>query len=124
MVDHGATIRFALKTILEEGGHEVVEAEQGAAALDLIGTQHLPDVVMTDLAMPILRGEDLIERLRSEAPTAAIPIVVVSGDAVKAWTLRASGLVDAVVAKPFDAAALTRCVQAVANRANSPSIVA
>ena len=124
VVDDDATIRFALKMILKEAGHEVVEAAHGAAAFDLIGPQHLPDVVMTDLAMPILCGEDLIQRLRSEAPTAAIPIVVVSGDAVKAWTLKASGLVDAVVAKPFDAATLTRCVQAVTNRANSPPMVA
>lgn len=124
VVDDDATIRFVLKMILEEAGHEVVEAAHGAAVFDVIGPQHLPDVVMTDLAMPVLRGEELIRRLRSEAPTAAIPIVVVSGDAVKAWTLKASGLVDAVVPKPFDAVTLTRCIQDVANRANRPSIVA
>lgn len=124
MVDDDATIRSALKLILEVAGHEVVEATHGAAALDLIGTQHLPDVVMTDLAMPVLRGEELIRRLRSEAPTAAIPIVVVSGDAVAAWTLKASGLVDAVVSKPLEADKLTQCIHAVANRAGKEPLVA
>jgi CheY-like chemotaxis protein len=79
--------------------------------------------VMTDLAMETLRGDGLIERLRSEAATATIPIVVLSGDAVAAWTLKASGLVDAVVRKPFVSDALTQCIRDVANRASRQSTV-
>ena len=119
VVEDDPATRLVLKVILERAGHEVVQAAHGAAALDLIGPQLLPDVVMTDLAMPILRGEELIQRLRSGAPTAAIKIVVVSGDGVAASTLKASGLVDAVVSKPFDAVTLTQCVHAVASPAGS-----
>jgi len=124
VVDDDADVRFVLREILEEAGHEVVEAAHGAAALDLISPQRLPDLVVTDLAMPILGGEELIGRLRSTPTTAAIPIVVLSGNADAAWTLKASGLVEAVVSKPFGAAAVTKAIHAVAGRASTRPLVA
>jgi CheY-like chemotaxis protein len=114
VVDDDAPTRVMLRMVLERAGHEVVEAAHGAAALDIIGPEFLPDVVMTDLTMPILSGGELINRLRSAPRTASIPIVVVSGNYDSARTLRASGLVQAVIDKPFDAADLTGCIRAVA----------
>jgi len=124
VVDDDSDIRCMLREILEAAGHEVVEAEHGAAALDLITPQRLPDLVVTDLAMPILGGEELIGSLRSTPTTAAIPIVVVSGNAVAAWTLKTSGLVEAVVGKPFAAATVTACVRDVASRVSRRPLVA
>jgi two-component system, chemotaxis family, chemotaxis protein CheY len=115
VVDDDAPTRFVLRMILENAGHQVVEAAHGAAALDIINPNLPPDVVMTDLTMPILSGNELIERLRLAPTTASIPIVVVSGNSDSARALHASGLVEAVVDKPFDAVALTRCIQAVAS---------
>jgi CheY-like chemotaxis protein len=118
VVDDEPSVRFLLRLILEKAGHEVVEAPHGAAALELISPERLPDLVMTDLMMPVLDGEELIGRLRSAPTTATIPIVVVSANAVAAWTLKATGLVEAVVAKPFEAAAVRETVHAVASRAS------
>jgi len=117
VVDDDAPTRLVLRLIFERAGYEVVEAQHGADALDLISPNLLPDVVVTDLTMPILGGEELIERLRSEPGTASIPIVVVSSDLEAARALQASGLVEAVVDKPFDAATLAQCVQSVASTA-------
>lgn len=100
-----------LRMILEPAGHEVVEAADGEAALGFIGPNSLPDVITTDLTMPILNGAGLIERLRSEPRTASIPIVVVSADPNAARALQASGLVEAVVIKPFDASVLAACIR-------------
>ena len=124
MVDDDPSTRVVLRLILEQAGHEVIEAPHGAAALELLGGHRLPDMVMTDLMMPVLDGEQLIGRLRSAPTTAAIPIVVVSGNAGAARTLKASGLVEAVLSKPFAAAALTECVHSVASRASRPPMVA
>jgi two-component system chemotaxis response regulator CheY len=124
VVDDDSDIRVVLRLILENAGHEVVEAAHGAAALDLISPHRLPDLVVTDLLMPVLSGEELIGRLRSTPTTAAIPIVVVSGNAVAAWTLKASGMVEAVVAKPFEAAAVMATIHAVANGASRIPVVA
>ena len=114
VVDDDAPTRVMLRMVLEGAGHEVVEAAHGAAALDIISPDLLPDIVMTDLTMPILNGKELIERLRSAPRTASIPIVVVSGNYDSARALQASGLVEAVINKPFGAADLTECIRAVA----------
>jgi CheY-like chemotaxis protein len=111
VVDDDADTRFMLRMILEPAGHEVVEAADGEAALGFIGPNSLPDVITTDLTMPILNGAGLIERLRSEPRTASIPIVVVSADPNAARALQASGLVEAVVIKPFDASVLAACIR-------------
>lgn len=110
VVDDDTEARSLVRLILETEGYAVVEAAHGEEALGLIGPYPVPDVIVTDLAMPILNGVALIERLESEPRTATIPIVVVSASD-EARALQTSGRVDAVLTKPFDAAALTQCVR-------------
>jgi CheY-like chemotaxis protein len=116
VVDDDSAMRLLVRSILEIAGHEVIEAPHGSAALNLISPHRPPDVVVTDLTMPVLDGKQLIAQLRSGPVTAAIPIVVVSGNLVEAWTLKASGLVEAVVSKPFVAANLSQCIDAVTSQ--------
>jgi CheY-like chemotaxis protein len=101
--------------ILEHEGYEVIEATQGQVALDMLGTEPLPDLVVTDLMMPVLTGMELITRLRAEVRTASLPIVVVSGNPEHARTFKASGLVSAVINKPFNAVELAKGIRAVVN---------
>ncbi|MEA2634248.1 MAG: hypothetical protein QOH92_1015, partial [Chloroflexota bacterium] len=61
----------------------------------------------------------LIERLRSQPGTAAIPIIVVSGHLAAARALRAAGLVEGFVAKPFVAKELAECIRAITGKFNS-----
>ena len=117
VVDDDAGTRLVLRMILEREGHRVVDAPHGAAALDLISRDALPDVVTTDLMMPILNGEELILRLRTEPSTASIPILIVSGNLGAAEALHSSGLVEGVVHKPIQPAELVRCVRAAAGSA-------
>jgi CheY-like chemotaxis protein len=113
IVDDDPSIRFIERLILEHEGFEVLEAAHGQAALDLLRTDPLPDLVVTDLMMPVLTGMELIKRLREAPRTAALPIVVVSGNPEHARTFRAAGLVSAIINKPFDAVQLTKGVRAV-----------
>lgn len=113
VVDDDSETRSLVRLILETEGYAVVEAAHGEEALGLIGPDPVPDVIVTDLAMPILNGVALIERLGSEPRTATIPIVVVSASD-EARALQASGRVDAVVRKPFDATALAECIRGLA----------
>jgi len=95
VVDDEPDQRFLLRRVFERAGHQVVEAGDGAAALDS-ARESPPDLVVTDLMMPVMDGVELIRRLRSEPATAAVPILSVSGD----WHL--GGAADAVVPKPYD----------------------
>jgi len=112
VVEDDPSLRSMLRLIFELAGYEVMEAGDGQAALELVGGHLPPDIVTTDLMMPIMDGNELIRRLRSEATTASIPIVVVSANAWAAEGVQASeGGAAALVSKPFDPANLIRLIQ-------------
>lgn len=79
VVDDEPDQRFILRRVFERAGHEVAEAGDGAAALSSV-QQSRPDLVVTDMMMPVMGGVELIRRLRAEPTTAAVPILAVSGD--------------------------------------------
>jgi CheY-like chemotaxis protein len=94
VVDDEPDLRFILRRVFEREGHEVIEAGDGAAALRSI--RHAPpDLIVTDMMMPVMDGVELIQRLRGEPSTAATPILAVSGDP------QVAGAADAVIAKPY-----------------------
>jgi CheY-like chemotaxis protein len=95
VVDDEPDLRFVLRRLFERAGHEVNEAGNGATALMSVG-QLRPDLIVTDIMMPVMNGIELIRRLRAEPATAAIPILSVTGD----WRLEIGA--DAVLAKPYD----------------------
>ena len=94
VVDDEPAQRFALRRIFERAGHEVIDAGDGAAALRAV-RESPPDLVVTDMMMPVMGGEELIRRLRFEPATAGIPILAASGDPHLAVGA------DAVIAKPY-----------------------
>jgi CheY-like chemotaxis protein len=95
VVDDEPDLRFVLRRLLERAGHGVHDAGDGAAALRSVERSR-PDLVVTDLMMPVMDGVEFIRRLRAGPDTASIPILVVSGD----WQLAADS--DAVLPKPYD----------------------
>jgi CheY-like chemotaxis protein len=95
VVDDEPDERFLVGRILRRAGHEVTVAGDGAAAL-LVVNEWSPDLIVTDMMMPVMDGVELIRRLRADPATAAIPVVAATGDAHLA---RAA---DAVLAKPYD----------------------
>lgn len=111
IVDDDPSLRAILRLIFEMEGYEVAEAGHGKAALDLIVGPQLPDIVLTDLMMPVMDGNEFIRRLRSEPTTASILIVVLSANADAAQGVRASERADAVMSKPFKPATLVKLVR-------------
>jgi diguanylate cyclase (GGDEF)-like protein len=76
VVDDDAASRDALATVLREAGYEVITAQDGASALDLLNL--LPDLVVSDLTMPHLGGFGLVQCIRSSHQCAEVPIILVS----------------------------------------------
>ena len=95
IVDDESSVRFLLKKVFESAGYEVIEAHHGAAALERVGDTR-PDLIVTDLMMPVMDGRELIAWLRSDPETASIPIVVIS-----AQLSIPPDAADAVIPKPF-----------------------
>jgi CheY-like chemotaxis protein len=94
VVDDEPDQRFLLRRTFERAGHEVADACDGAAALEAV-REVLPDLVVTDMMMPVMDGAELIRRLRSDPATAGIPILAATGDA------HLAGGADAVWQKPY-----------------------
>ncbi|MBI2168405.1 MAG: EAL domain-containing protein [Actinobacteria bacterium] len=107
--DNPATRSFVRETLSLEGMH-VVEADGGAAAIDTCRSD-VPDLVLIDLCLSDMRGTEVVQRLRSEARTAALPIIVFTGAPEEAAAHGvASGFTD-LLAKPVDADALVQAVR-------------
>jgi CheY-like chemotaxis protein len=94
IVDDEPDQRFMLRRILERAGHDVTDACDGAAALTAV-QESSPDLVVTDMMMPVMGGAELIQRLRGNPATAHIPILAASGDPGLA------GGADEIVSKPY-----------------------
>src|SRR5438552_18135882 len=94
VVDDEADVRFVVRAAFVGAGHDVVEAGHGRAAVDLIGVAR-PDLVVTDIMMPVMDGRELIVWLRARQETLAIPILALTG--LPAESVGA----DATLKKPF-----------------------
>jgi two-component system chemotaxis response regulator CheY len=109
IVDDEPDLRFLLRRIFEGAGHDVVEAGNGADALTCV-RRAPPDLVVTDVMMPIMGGLELIGRLRGDPTMKNIPIVAVSSHG------HLAAAADAVVAKPYTSSTLLAVVNAVLTR--------
>ncbi|MGW0531538.1 response regulator [Streptomyces sp. NPDC003032] len=115
VVDDNKVIRQLIRVNLELEGFEVVTAADGAECLDVVH-QVRPDVVTLDVVMPRLDGLRTAARLRADARTRELPIVVVS--ACTQYEVE-SGLevgVDAFLAKPFEPSELVGVVRQLMGR--------
>jgi CheY-like chemotaxis protein len=95
VVDDEADERFLVGRVLKKQGHEVAVAGEGAAGLEAV-REWSPDLVVTDIMMPVMDGVEFIRRLRGDPATAGIPILAASGNTELA------GAADAVLRKPYD----------------------
>ena len=94
VVDDEPDQRFLLRRILEKAGHEVTDVCDGAAALAAV-LERRPDLLVTDIMMPVMNGVELIGRLRSDPAMAGIPILAASGDT------QLADMADAILPKPY-----------------------
>ena len=77
VVEDNHASREYLLYLLEHSGYEVQSATGGAQALKLVRSSP-PDVIISDILMPGVDGFELIRRLRAEAASASIPVVLYS----------------------------------------------
>ena len=77
VVDDSEDIRLALTTLLEDVGHVVMEAEDGSEVLEMVLSGNL-DLVLLDVAMPRVDGFEVLKRLKADAGTSHIPVIMVT----------------------------------------------
>ena len=114
-VDDSASMRALLLHALTSSGFEVIQADDGIAALEWLA-ENEADVVITDINMPRLDGFGLIERLRTGNRHQGRPILVLTTESSDAKKQRArdAGATGWIV-KPFDPEKLVTAVRRVAH---------
>jgi CheY-like chemotaxis protein len=102
LVEDAPFLRYAFGRLLRLHGFDVCEANDGQEALDHVD-EFRPDLVVTDLMMPVMDGVELIRRLREDPRTAELPVLAITADASDTAEKRArlAGAAD-FLAKPVD----------------------
>jgi len=77
VVDDSMLIRHTVCRFLEERGFTVESASNGQEALEELKRAQ-PDIIITDIQMPIMNGTELISAVKSDPGLAAIPIIIVA----------------------------------------------
>ena len=99
--DHPVNLKLASQ-VLQAGGHTVIPAEDAEQALQLL-QQRLPDLVLTDIALPGMDGLELTRRLKSDPRFRHLPVVALTASAMKGDERRVlEAGCDAYIAKPLD----------------------
>ncbi len=107
LADDDPDILELLTALLTEEGFHVVAFSDGLAALHHMRVQR-PDIAIIDLAMPVMDGRELIERLRSE-PGPPVPVIAMSASLYSSTAEMLDA--DAYLTKPFDLEELLAEVQ-------------
>ena len=73
--------RVALQLMLESAGYRTLGARHGQEAVDL-AREHAPDLIVMDLAMPVLDGRAATQALKADERTRAIPVIMLTAMAL------------------------------------------
>ncbi len=118
VVDDEHGIRVYVGANLRKQGYDVVSASNGMTALDVAALES-PDLVILDLAMPVLDGFSVLKRLRAWT---AVPVIVLSAHADQTDKVRALDLgADDYLTKPFGVEELLARVRVALRRVAAPA---
>lgn len=116
VVDDERDVVLLIKFMLEKDGHTVIPAHDGGEALARLGleprdeTAVPPDLAILDVMMPVLDGWAVCNRMREDARTKAVPVVVLTAKGEMKDLFNAATNVAAHLEKPFDPKALRELV--------------
>jgi len=80
VIDDEEGMRGLIRAVLEDQGHEIIEAEDGASGLETIRAT-IPDLIICDINMPEMSGDELFDTLKKSDPDlGVIPFVFLSGN--------------------------------------------
>jgi CheY-like chemotaxis protein len=102
IVEDSDDARYFMRLSLEQMGYIIIEAENGARAVEVAQTER-PDIILMDLSLPIMDGITATEKIRASEGLATVPIVAVTAHQETDFRAgaKAAGF-NAYVTKPID----------------------
>ena len=119
VIDDEEWLREMIHLALKQKGFDIVEAPNGAVGIEM-ARKELPDLILCDINMEKVDGYLTLASLRNEAPTAAIPFILMTGLADNAGMRHGMELgADDYLPKPFALAELIARVRSLGRRRTS-----
>ena len=109
LVDDAAFMRMRCAKLLQEEGHEVVEAANGREAVEMYQSAH-PDAVLMDITMPEMDGLEALRAIKALDADAKVAMLTAMGQQAIVIEAVKSGAKDFVV-KPFERERVLAAVQ-------------
>jgi signal transduction histidine kinase/DNA-binding response OmpR family regulator len=115
IIDDDPAARYAIRKLCDPGPYHVVEAADAREGLKAASTTR-PELIVLDLNLPDLRGEEVLRRLHDDAGTQSIPVIVATSEDItdeKRERLGAGGAAAVFAKKDLDRDAFTRVLASV-----------
>lgn len=121
VVDDNRLIREMVRDAFQQAGFQVEAAADGAEALEL-ARAHRPDVVISDILMPVMDGWDLFRSIRGEPDLASVPFIFLTSEREAAKRVRGLRMgAEDYVTKPFAVEELVLRAQLIMDRHGPPA---
>jgi CheY-like chemotaxis protein len=102
VVDDEPLIAMALEAELADAGYEVVTAANGRQGLERLAERLRPDLVLTDMMMPMMGGAEMLAAMAANPDLRGIPVIILSSLPEAAVRARANGAA-VILRKPYTA---------------------
>jgi putative two-component system response regulator len=124
VVEDDPAMLIALRDILENAGYIILTAENGRDALDILSNSK-PELILSDIAMPVMDGFDLLEAVRQRPTGATIPFIFLTARGTREDIFTGKSLgVDDYITKPVTSKELLSAVRARLQRADEFAMMA
>ncbi len=104
VVEDDPDIRAVMCEVLENAGYRTTVAGQGQEALERLARGDRPALILLDVTMPVMDGNEFLSRIRKQEALRNIPVLVVSAESIK--PREAQGFLE----KPFELTTLLETV--------------
>jgi CheY-like chemotaxis protein len=123
IVDDIESNRKLLIRLLENSGYSILEAANAKAALEIVENQQ-PDLVMMDIRMPVMNGDEALKKMRKNPSLAKIPVIAITANAVEGERERLLEMgAAAFISKPFSRTEVFQTITRVLHAASKTQIV-
>jgi len=117
IVDDDPQLMRVLSMFFDLEGYHVIQALDGRQALDML-QEYSPDIILLDLMMPEVGGEEVVKQMRASSKLTHIPVVIFTAAETREAELKAAGATH-FIAKPFSLDGLRDTVQQAINQASA-----
>ena len=116
LMEDDAATRMLVASVLKKDGHNVLSTDNGVEGLSLTRT-HKPDLIISDIQMPVMDGFAMLQALRADAALAEIPVILLTSLQERAhMRIGMTSGADDYITKPFRPGELREAAAAQLNR--------